>query len=72
MKKTKGYYLGKLIALGFMEVLWIILLFSVTYKLFSLSYLTIILFTIILIINIPFLMDSISIEANHFKHILRQ
>lgn len=72
MKKTKGYYLGKLMLLSATELLWIILLFSVTYKLFSLSYLTIILYTIELIVFIPVLMDTLSLETNRFMNILKQ
>ena len=72
MKKTKGYYLGKLMLLSATELLWVILLFSATYKLFSLSYLTIILYTIELIVFIPVLMDTLSLETNRFMHILKQ
>ena len=72
MKKTKGYYLGKLMLLSATELLWIILLFATTYKLFSLSYLTIIIYTIELIAFIPTLMDTLSLETHRFMHILKQ
>ncbi|MBR3840517.1 MAG: hypothetical protein IKM20_05225 [Erysipelotrichales bacterium] len=72
MKKTKGYYLGKLMLLSATELLWVILLFATTYKLFSLSFLTIILYTVELIVFIPLFMDTLSLETNRFMHILKQ